>query len=111
MSNSPSPTDSELLADSPRDLSELVDPLTAKTYYQTVYISPEASQDTLILPDNMEQHQFVQGTNVPNPAFQQAANTPLPPLPAVQQFWTLEENNILQEHLNFYHHMNYDRNH
>ena len=53
----------------------------------------------------MEQHQFVQGTNVPNPAFQQAANTPLPPLPAVQQFWTLEENNILQEHLNFYHHM------
>ena len=105
MSNTPSPTDSELLADSPRDLSQLVIPQTAKSYYQTMYISPESSQDTLILPDNMEQQQFVQGVTVPHPAFQQAANIPLPPSPAVQQSWTPEEIIILQEHLNFYHHM------
>ncbi|KAK3803878.1 hypothetical protein RRG08_029470, partial [Elysia crispata] len=86
MSNTPSPTDSELLADSPRDLSELVDPQSAKTYYQTVYISPESSQDTIILPENMDlQQQFSQGITIPNPAFEQAVNTPLPPSPAVQQ--------------------------
>ena len=108
MSNTPSPTDSELLADSPRGLSELVDPQTAKTYYQTVYISPESSQDTLILPDNMNQapstskHQFVQGATVPNPAFEQAVNTPLPPSPTMQQSWTPEEIIILQEHLIFH---------
>ena len=89
MSNTPSPTDSELLADSPRDLSELVDPQSAKTYYQTVYISPESSQDTIILPENMDlQQQFSQGITIPNPTFEQAVNTPLPPSPTVQQFST-----------------------
>ena len=82
--------------------------------------------DTLILPENMAQHQFVQGTTIPNPGFQQAVNaplpppptmqqfaqettisnpvfqqainTPLPPPPTMQQFWTSEEINILHEH-------------
>ena len=63
-------------------------------------------QDILILPDNMNpQQQFAQGITISNPTFEQAANTPLPPSPPVQQFWTLEENIILQEHLNFYYHM------
>ena len=46
-----------------------------------------SKQDILILPDNMNpQHQFVQGTTIPNPGFQQAVNAPLPPSPTVQQF-------------------------
>ena len=39
--------------------------------------------DTLILPENMAQHQFVQRTTISNPVFEQAVNTPSP---TVQQF-------------------------
>ena len=106
MSNTASPTDSELLADSPRDLSELVDPQTAKTYYQTVYISPESSQDNLILPENMNpQQQFAQGITSRNPAFEQAVYTPLPPSPAIEtrtDSWTNEEKITLEEHYNYH---------
>ena len=58
-------------------------------------------KETLILPNNMEpQQQFAQGISVPNPAFQQAVNLPLPPSPTpdFNQFWTYEEISILHEH-------------
>ena len=67
-----------------------------------------SKQDNLILPDNMNQapstskHLFAQGTTIPNPGFQQAVNTPLPPSPTMQQSWTPEETIILQEHLIFH---------
>ena len=48
------------------------------------------------------QQQFAQGITSPNPAFEQAVNTPLPPSPTMQQSWTPEEIIILQEHLIFH---------
>ena len=68
-------------------------------------------RDTLILPDNTEQQQFVQGVTVPHPAFQQAANIPLPPSPAVQQpstsfqqvfQWDDESKIVILEHRNYH---------
>ncbi|KAK3755538.1 hypothetical protein RRG08_012760 [Elysia crispata] len=61
--------------------------------------------------DNMEQQQFVQGVTVPHPAFQQAANIPLPPSPAVQQpstsfqqvfQWDDESKIVILEHRNYH---------
>ena len=67
----------------------------------------EFSKQNTILPHNMEQHQFVQGTV---PGFQQAVNTPLPPSPAVQQpltsfqvyQWDNESKLVIYEHRTYY---------
>ena len=65
-----------------------------------------SKQDNLILPENMNpQQQFAQGISNPNPAFEQAVNTPLPLSPAIEtrtDSWTNEENIILEEHYNYH---------
>ena len=65
-----------------------------------------SKQDNLILPENMNpQQQFAQGISNPNPAFEQAVNTPLPLSPAIEtrtDSWTNEEKITLEEHYNYH---------
>jgi len=98
MSQTPSPTDSELLEDSPKDLTEQVDSNYAKFFYQTAFVSPSSS---LELEEN-------QSSNFTKMAFQQAANVPLPP-PTPTEFqpstsnqqvfqWNDELKSVIYEH-------------
>ena len=94
---------------STQDLLKEIDECT-ETHDKLLEFSKQ--RDTLILPDNMDpQHQFVQGITVPNPGFQQAVNTPLPPSPAVQQpltsfqqvyQWDDESKLVIYEHRTYY---------
>ena len=72
-----------------------------------------SKQDNLILPENMNpQQQFAQGITIPNPAFEQAVNTPLPPSPSEQQpsastssTWNSQQIMIIYNHRDFYQRM------
>ena len=68
-------------------------------------------KEKLILPDNMEpQQEFAQGITVSNPAFQQAANIPLPTSPSEQHLqqssisntWNSQQIMIINNHRDFH---------
>ena len=51
------------------------------------------------------QQQFVQGTTIPNLAFEQDVNTTLPPFQAIETWadsWTNEEKITLEEHYDYH---------
>ena len=91
MDETTSLTDSELLADSPTDLTQITDSNQARQFYNTTFISSSlnsemeesfTAHDNLIIPNNMNQ--------VPSTANQQVFR------------WTEEEKKTLQEYKIYY---------